>query len=241
MKVLLVGTLPPPGGVDARRFAREAARRSALGDSVETLSGDPLSVSHRTATLRGRHLARELRARSGEFDAVELRVEAGLGLTPRSVGNLIAALRRYQHVTLFLDSPVPFNSSEEAVLFRLWSSADTVVGANEADAGSIASLGDGPAKIVVPPEPSDLATALPAWPESGSSSLQEAVLDVVRLRARAEENGSPGSEQASMLVTASKRVHPSLKGSSIWLGKRVIGKSRGAVTKILRPTPRRAG
>jgi hypothetical protein len=240
VKLLLVGTLPPPGGVDARRFAREAARRSALGDSVETLSGDPLSVSHRSATLRGRHLARELRRCSTKFDAVELRVEAGLALTPRSVGNLVAALGKYQHVTLFLDSPVPFKSSEEGVLLRLWSSADTVVGANEADVGSIASLGDGPSKIVVPPEPSDLATALPAWPESGSSSLQEAVLDVVRLRARAEANGPPGRRRASMLVTASERVHPSFKGSSIWLVKRVIGKSRGVVTKILRPTPRKA-
>jgi hypothetical protein len=241
VRLLLVGTLPPPGGVGARRFAREAARRSALGDSVETLSGDLLSVSHRSATLRGRHLWRELRRCSGEFDAVELRVEAGLALTPRSVGNLVAALGKYQHVTLFLDSPVPFKSSEEGVLLRLWSSADTVVGANEADLGSIASLADGPAKIVVPPEPSDLATVLPAWPQSGSSSLQEAVLDVVRLRARAEEKGSPASEWASMLLTASERVHPSLKGSSIWLVKRVIGKSRGAVTKVLRPTPKNTG
>jgi len=241
VRLLLVGTLPPPGGVDARRFSREASRRSALGDSVETLSGDPLSVSHRSATLRGRHLARELRRCSGEFDAVELRVEAGLALTPRSVGNLVISLRRYQHVTLFLDSPVPFKNSDESVLLRLWSAADTVVGANEADLGSIASGGDGPAKIVAPPEPSDLATALPAWPESGPSSFQDAVLDVVRLRARAGENGSPGRERASMLVTATERVHPSLKGSSIWLVKRVIGKSRGAVTKILRPTPRKAG
>jgi hypothetical protein len=240
VRLLLVGTLPPPGGVDARRFAREAARRSALGDSVETLSGDPLSVSHQSANLQGRHLARELRRCSGEFDAVELRVEAGLALTPRSVGNLVAALGKYQHVTLFLDSPVPFKSNE-GVLLRLWSSADTVVGANEADLGSIASLGDGPAKIVVPPEPSDLAAALPPWPESGSSSLQEAVLDVVQLRARAEASGSPGRERASMLVTARKRVHPSFKGSSIWLVKRVIGKSRGAVTRVLRPTPRNAG
>jgi len=241
MKVLLVGTLPPPGGVDARRFARETARWSALGDSVETLSADPLSISHRTATLRGRHLARELRALSGEFDAVELRVEASLGLTPRSVGYVVAALGRYQHVTLFIDSPIPFSNSEGGVLLRLWSSADTVVFANEADLGSIPSLHGGPDKIVVPPEPSDMATALPPWPESGSPSLQEAVLDVVRLRARAEAMGSQVSARRSMLVTASELVHPSFKGSSIWLAKRVIGKSRGAVTKILRPTPRKAG
>jgi hypothetical protein len=67
------------------------------------------------------------------------------------------------------------------------------------------------------------------------------VLGVVRLRARAEAIGSNGNERPSMLVTASERVHPSFKGSSIWVVKRVIGKSRGAVTKILRPTPRKAG
>jgi hypothetical protein len=241
MRVLLVGTLPPPGGVDARRFAREVARRSALGDSVETLADDPLSISHRTATLRGRHLAHELRALSGKFDAVELRVEAGLGLTPRSVGNVVAALRRYQHVTLFMDSPIPFSPSGGGVLTRLWSSADTVVCANEADLGSIASSHGGPDKIVVPPEPSDLATAVPPWPAPGSSSLQQAVRDVVRLRGRAEVSSSHGSARASMLVTATERVRPSFKGLSIWLAKRVIGKSRGAVTRILRPTPREAG
>jgi hypothetical protein len=241
MKVLLVGTLPPPGGVDARRFAREAARRSVLGDSVETLSADPLSISHRTASLRGRHLARQLRALAGEFDAVELRVEASLGLTSRSAGPVAAALRRYRHVTLFMDTPVPFRSSEGGVLLRLCSSADTVVFANEADLGSIASLDGGPDRIVVPPEASDTAAGGPPWPESDSWSLQEAVLDVVRLRARAESDGEQGSERRSMLVTASERVHPSFKGSSIWLAKRVIGKSRGAVTKILRPTPRKAG
>jgi hypothetical protein len=240
VRVLLVGTLPPPGGLDARRFAREAARRTALGDSVETLSADPLSISHRTATLRGRHLARELRARSSEFDAVELRVEASLGLTLRSVRNVAVALRRYQHVTLFMDSPIPFGSSEGGVLARLWSSADTVVYANEADLESTGSVPGSPDKLVVPPEPSDLARAVPPWPGSGSSSLQEGVLDVVRLRARAGADGSHGNERRSMLVTATERVHPSFTGSSIWLAKRVIGKSRGAVTKILRPTPRKA-
>jgi hypothetical protein len=246
MRVLLVGTLPPPGGVNARRFAREAARRSVLGDSVETLSADPLSISHRTATLRGRHLARELRALSGEFDGVELRVESALALTPRSVGKVIAALRRYQHVTLFMDSPVPFSSSERGVLARLCSSSHTVVFASESDLGSMASVPggpdfpSGPEKILAPPEPSDMAPPLPAWPKPGSSSLQEVVLDTVRVRARTRLSGSQVWERTSMLATASDRVHPSFKGSSIWLMKRVIGKSRGAVTKVLRPTPRKA-
>jgi hypothetical protein len=241
MRVLLVGTLPPPGGVDARRFAREVARRSALGDSVETLSADPLSISHRTASLRGRHLAHELRTRAGEFEAIELRVEESLALTPRSVGKVVTALGGYQHVTLFMDSPIPFRSGDAEVLLRLWASADTVVCANESEQGAVASLGGGPEMIVVPPEPSDLASPPPPWPEPSSLSLQEAVLDVIRLRARAAANGSHGSARASTLVTASERVHPSFKGSSIWLVKRVIGKSRGAVTKVLRPTPRKAG
>jgi hypothetical protein len=238
MRVLLVGTLPPRGGLDARRFAREAARRTALGDTVETLSADPLSISHRTASLRGRHLARELRALSKEFDALELRVESGLGLTPRSVRGVVAALRGYQHVTLFMDSPI--STREGEVIQGLLSSANSAVFANEADRGQIGSL---PAieVIVVEPDASDFAAALPLWPEPGGSSLQAAVLEVVRRRARADTNGGSGSARASMLVTATDRVHPSFKGSSIWLVKRVIGKTRGAVTKVLRPTPRKPG
>ena len=236
MRVLLVGTLPPPGGSNARRFAREAARRSELGDSVETLSADPLSISHRSASLQGRHLERQLRALSREFDAVELRVEAGLGLTARSVGSIASALQTYQHVTLFMDSPIPFRR-EAGVLARLWSSANSVVFAEDADLRSIDSFPPGPEKVVLASAESDLRTGLPPWPERGESSLQSAVLDVVRRRARGEERRSSG---ASMLVTATERVYPSFKGSSIWLVKRVIGKSRGAVTKILRPTPRNA-
>jgi hypothetical protein len=242
MKVVLVGTLPPPGGLNARRFAREAVRRSNLGDSVETLSGDLLSVSHRTARLGGRHLARQLRSLSSEFDAVELRVEAGLGLTARSVGGVATALRSFKHVTLFIDSPMPFRGSggESQLLLRLWSSADSVVFANEADRAATDSL-RAIEKIVMAPEPSDMAPALPPWPELGSSSLAAEVLDVLSRRARGDAEGPLGSGRASMLVTATERVHPSLSGSSIWVVKRVIGKSRGAVTKILRPTPKRAG
>src|SRR5665213_1053028 len=239
MKVLLVGTLPPPGGLNALRFAREAVRRSALGDSVETLSGDPLSVSHRSAPLRGRRLAHQLRSLSAGFDAVELRVEAGLGLTARSVGDVATALRSFKHVTLFMDSPIPFRDGEGDAQFmlRLWSSADAVVFANEADRISTDSL-RAIEKIVVAPEPADVAPALPPWPELGGSSLATEVLDVLRRRARGDAEGPLGSRRASMLVTATERVHPSFGGLSIWLVKPVSGKSRGAVTKILRPTPK---
>jgi len=236
MRVLLVGTLPPRGGLDARRFAREAARRSTLGDSVETFSADPLSISHRSAPLRGRHLARQLRALSREFDAVELRVEADLGLTARSADSVASALRRYQHVTLFMDSPIPF-TSETGLLSKLWSAADSVMFANDADLRSADSIPAGTDKVVMASEGSDLEMGLPPWPGPGEPSLHAAVLGVVRRRARGQENRPPG---ASMLVTATERVYPSFKGSSIWLVKRVIGKSRGAVTKILRPTPRKA-
>lgn len=236
MRVLLVGTLPPVGGVAARHFAREAARRSELGDSVETLSADPLSISHHLAPVDGRHLARQLRARSGQFDAVELRVEAGLGLRAKSVARVAAALREYEHVALFMDSPLPFQS-EPALLSRLWSAADLVVFSNEADLRSVDDLPPGLDKLVVASEDSERRTELSEWPDPGAASLRAAVLETVRRRARADGHRSSG---ASMLASATERVHPSFKGLSIWLVKRVIGKSRGAVTKVLRPTPRKA-
>jgi hypothetical protein len=236
MRVLLVGTLPPRGGPDARRFAREAVRCAELGDSVETLSGDPLSISHRTASLDGRHLASQLRALSKEFDGVELRVEAGFGLTTGSVGRVASALRTYRHVTLFMDSPLPYES-EVGLLSRLCSVADSIVFANQADLASMDFVPTGADKLVVPPVASDLCLDTAPWPEPGEASLRTAVLDVVRARARAEEARMRG---ASILVTATDRVHPSLVGTSIWLVKRVVGKSRGAVTKVLRPTPRNA-
>jgi hypothetical protein len=234
VKVLLVGTLPPRGGSAARRFATEAARRSARGDFVETLSSDPLSVSHRNASLRGRRLPRQLRAHAKVFDAVELRVEADLDLTTRSAGSLAGALSSYRHVTLFLDSPVPF-AGDASLLSKLLAVAHEVVLATEADRRSLDPIPAGPELVVVASDALESAAATPPWPASGAASLQERVLEVVRRRARGEESHPT---RASMLVTATDRVYPSFRGSSIWVVKRVIGKTRGAVTKILRPTPR---
>jgi hypothetical protein len=238
VRVLLIGTLPPPGGPVARRFAKESARRSALGDVVETLSADPLSSSHRTAALRGRGLSRQLRSLSGDFDAVELRIEAGLSLNERSAHTLATALRGYRHVTLFLDSPIPVASGGGGLPAELVAAADLIVVANEADGTSLGGAGAATEKILIVPDCSDAPTAPPPWPAPDQPLLQAAALDVVRRRARADARGLLSGERASILVTATARVRPSLKGSSVWLVRRVIGKTRGAITKVLRPTPR---
>jgi hypothetical protein len=236
MNVVLVGTLPPRGGVAAKEFAYEATRRAALGDVVETLSGDPLSISHRSASLRGRRLGRELRRLSKEFDAVELRIEADFfAPTGRSAGSLAGALRRFRHVTLFLDSPVRA-AAEAGPLSKLWPVANSVVVTSESDLGALELFPAGPELIVAATDAVLASASVAAWPGPDDSSLHERVLEVVRRRARGEEDPTA---RISILVSATDHVHPSFRGSSVWLVKRVIGKSRGAVTKVLRPTPRK--
>jgi hypothetical protein len=241
MRILLVGTVPPPGGLAARSFAREAARRTALGDSVEVLSPDPLSSAHQIANLRGRRLARELRARADLFEGVELRVDATLGQDGRPAAGLAAALARYGNVTLFVDSPIPFRAGTSAAGVRaLWASATSIIVANEADGVAVVAAGADSRVIEVAPRHVGMSGSSEEWPDASDPTLQASVLAVARRRARADAGGPGGTGASSMLVSSIKRVRPSLTGSTVWLIRRVIGKTRGAVTKVLRPTPKAA-
>ena len=143
MRVLVVGTLPPPGGASARELAAVAARRQADGDDVELLSPDPSSAVHRSRRLDGLFLACQLAWLSRRFDAVVLRVEDDLpcrrdmGRATRAavLGALGFAVSRYGEVTLRLDSPVPLPGGVggRAARRQLWAAADEIVVRSAAD------------------------------------------------------------------------------------------------------------
>ena len=115
MKVLVVGTLPPAGGARAAELGAYAASLIDVGDEVELLSPEHRSIAHASRRLDGLRLARELRRRSDEFDGLVLRIQSDLPMHPATgrveralvLLALCAALRRYGHLTLFLDAPAP--------------------------------------------------------------------------------------------------------------------------------------
>jgi hypothetical protein len=167
-------------------------------------------------------------------------VEAGLSLGARQVAALLGALASFANVTLFVDSPIPFRTgASTARAARFWASASSIIVATEADRATIAATGVSASIIEVVPRGLDARAMSPNWPSAVDDSLQPAVLESVRRRARVDGWGPGVKAPMSMLAGSTKRVHPSLKGSVVWLIRRVVGKSRGAVTKVLRPTPKK--
>ena len=142
MRVLVVGTVPPPGGAAAMRLLGVVGERRADGDSVEIVSPDERSAAHRHARLAGPLLAVELAWSARRFDAVVLDLEPGLPL-PGDAGRLLRALtlaslgealRGYREVTVRLPSPIPIPGGVGGRPTRgLWSRCTLIVVQNEDD------------------------------------------------------------------------------------------------------------
>lgn len=140
MRVLVVGTVPPPGGDAARALADAANRLRDEGDDVELLSPDARSAAHRHARLDGPLLAAWLAYLSPRFDAVVLRFEPGFPLRPHASRALRAAtlfalgkaLARYGEVTIRFDGgpSVPRGLGGRA-MGEVWSATTRVVVASE--------------------------------------------------------------------------------------------------------------
>ncbi len=136
MRVLVVGTVPPPGGAPARRLAAAAAELVDAGHEVEILSPDPRSAAHAHGALAGPMLALQLARRARRFDAAVVNFEPGLPLSSgadratRAV-TLVAlgiALRGFGEVTIRLPSPIPIPGGVGGRASReLWSRTTGVV------------------------------------------------------------------------------------------------------------------
>ena len=193
MRILVVGTVPPPGGASARALAAEATRLADEGHDVEVLSPDQRASSHVHARLSGFTLPFRLAAASRRFDALLLRLEPRLPFRPTTKRTERAALgaalswavRGFAEVTLWVDSPVPIPSGPGGRTFAgFWGkAAHVVVGSEEDRLQLLAIPGMDPGRVTVATvaEPEE---HLPAdgWPSGGSDPRAE-VLDLVRSRA----------------------------------------------------------
>ncbi|HVC25127.1 MAG TPA: hypothetical protein VND23_05165 [Acidimicrobiales bacterium] len=196
MKVLVVGTLPPPGGPSAKRLANLAAALVADGHVVETLSPDPRSASHSYLPLAGPMLAARVALRARRFDAIVLNLEPGLPLASAAgrltravtLASLGEAMRGYTQVTIRLPNPIPIPGGVGGRASRaLWERATSVVLEHPDDLDRmLAAPGISVERIVVDvPGTSGTASDEPSWRKlTGSeANLREAVQTVVRARA----------------------------------------------------------
>ncbi|MFZ0059961.1 MAG: hypothetical protein WAL35_07965 [Acidimicrobiales bacterium] len=194
MRILIVGTVPPPGGDAAATLAEIATKFLAEGHDVELLSPDDRSAAHRSARLEGPLFALRLAWLSRRFEAVVLHFEEGLPLGPRAgrlwravtLTALAAALRMFRETTVRFDaaSPIPGGIGSRA-MGEIWSSVSHVVVGNEKNRDQLVSLWSLPEeRVTVEPGRPVARTTLPrGWSVGDDEDPRTAVLDLVRARA----------------------------------------------------------
>lgn len=239
MKVLFIGILPPPGGDAAYRFGQAAALRAMSGDVVVTHAPNPLSVAHKNLRLGARTLLRHIRSEAKNFDAVVLRVGTDLSLggvsgllrKRRRVGACARSLGGYSHVSVFVDpGAAGVDQIFQAWLRPLWDVSTEITVANELDRTAFVGRGGvASEKVVLSSATSAHAKVIASWPSADSTSLAPKAAAAIRQRAHAK------STDELLLASAPGHARPSVRGGSVWLVRRVIGKTRGWVTKLLRP------
>lgn len=194
MRILIVGTVPPPADGFSRNLAEVAAGALANGDEVDVLSPDVRSAAHLHASLGGLRLAVHLVARARRYDALVLRIEPGLPLGPNAgrleraacLGALGLALGLWRDVTLRLDSPMPLPGGVGGrATSRMWRSATRIVVDSAEDQVELSRVpGIGAVQVAtVAPVMSPRLPAAESWAALGEEPSREAVLGLVRAAA----------------------------------------------------------
>jgi hypothetical protein len=195
MRVLVVGTLPPPGGEPARALADAANALRDDGNDVELLSPDHRSAAHRHARLDGPLLAAWLAYLSPRFDAVYLRFEPGFPLRPHtsramraaSLFALGAALQRFDDVTVRFDGgpSIPLGLGGRAMQ-KVWEATTRIVAAEDKRDELIVASGLDPGSVSVStPRGEARRRAHEGWAIADDEELRVGVS--ARVRARADQ------------------------------------------------------
>ena len=194
MRVLIVGTVPPPGGDSGLALAELAIALLAEGHDVELLSPDNRSAAHRSARLQGPVFALRLAWLSRRFEAIVLHFEAGLPVGDRA-GRLwraatltlvAAALRMFRESTVRFDgaSPIPGGIGSRG-MGEIWSVVTHVVVGNEDDRNEVVSTWGLPEeRVTVAPARVASPVAVPrGWAVKNAADPRTEVLELVRARA----------------------------------------------------------
>ncbi len=208
MKILVVGSLPPPECARAEALRAEVVWLLSEGHTVEVVAPDPVATAHRYMTTGGIAGCLRLATMVSGFDSVVVQLRPGLPVRERagrleralSLVALSFAVRRGRQVAIRLERPddLPGGPGGRAALL-LWRSAERiVVGGDDQRAAFVAAVG-GPAEHMI------IGSAREhgghggdaddgGWGE-GTEVSAASVLELVRKRAARErrELAAPGS------------------------------------------------
>jgi hypothetical protein len=202
MKVLAVGSIPPPAGGHRDALLAEVLRRRSEGDAVQVLAVDPLAAAHRYLSAPGLAAVIEIALSARGVNAVVLQLEPGLpvrhgaGRLERTVALMgLAAALRGKQVTIRLDhrDDLPGGPGGRAAN-ELWKIASAIEVGDETLRAELAPvLGSLADRLAVAPTSRVLTEAATAidrgspqdWGD-GAEATASHVLEVVRRRAAAE-------------------------------------------------------
>ncbi len=203
MKMLVVGSVPPPSGGHRDSLLREVIRLRQEGHDVDVVSLDRLSAAHRYLSAPGFPVGLEVALLARRADGVVLQIEPGLpvrhsaGRLERSLSLLLlaAALRLAPEVTLRLDSldDLPGGQGGRAAV-ELWKAADRIEVADDATGSRLQGiLGPLGSKVAVAPgsiygtrrAATSYLAALDGWSD-GALTTASQIQAAVRARAAAQ-------------------------------------------------------
>ncbi|MGA3216408.1 MAG: hypothetical protein ABSD97_12060 [Acidimicrobiales bacterium] len=206
MKVLVVGSLPPPERARAEALRVEVAGLLAEGHTVEVVAPDPIATAHRYLSARGVPGCIQLAAMVSGFDLVVVQLQAGLpvrvraGRFERTVSLYVFsfAMRRARHVVLRLESAedLPGGPGGRAA-FSVWRGAERIViGGEDERAEFLAAVGKRAESLAVSSTPLEEPGADDGgWGEGPEVSVEN-VLELVRRRAARERRALASSDVA---------------------------------------------
>jgi len=196
MRVLVVGSLPPPDGDRARALRDEVTRLLADGNRVEVVALDPVATAHRYLGPGGIVGCLRLATMVKGYDSVVVQLEPGLpvrasaGRAERALSLLAFsfALARARDTVVRLDclDDIPGGLGGRAAM-RAWRNASEIVVRGELErAGFVSSVGTaGPPVALSAPRIREVDPREGSWGE-GAEASAENVLGLVRLRAARE-------------------------------------------------------
>jgi len=204
VRVLVVGSLPPPERARAEALRAQVVDLLAEGHTVEVVGLDPVATAHRYLAASGVPGCLQLAAMVRGFDLVVVQLQPGLPVRARagqferalSLRAFAFALRRARHVVVRIESmeDLPGGPGGRAAL-RVWRGAERIVVGDEDQRDRFVDAVGRHAELlaVSSPEPRRTDDDEGSWGDSSDASLEN-VLELVRLRAARERRSLASSD-----------------------------------------------
>ena len=199
MKVLVLGSLPPPERARSHALRSEVAGLLKEGHTVEVIAPDPVATAHRYLAVGGLPGCAQLWPVLGRFDSVIVQLQPGLPVRTRagrferivSLTSFSFVLGRGAQVVIRLESldDLPGGPGGRAAL-RVWRRADRIVLGNEDQrAAFMTAVGRHGERLVVEASEAVKPDADDGgWATDAEVSIEQ-VLALIRKRAALERRG----------------------------------------------------